>query len=336
MLLKAWNKIMLSKKVYVCCPGNGVTGGPELLHQFVDSLRKKNIDAYILYCPLTVKFSIPDVYKCYQAPSVNYLDVDFENSVVVIPEIFTGLAKYFKSAQIVIWWLSVDFYFDYTGNSPIKEYFKDKIKLLIGKKVKIDKLRSYKNYVQSEYARLFLLKNNINSSFLTDYLGAAHLNKTAGEYIASKKQNIIAYNPKKGVKFTQYLISKCKEYKFVPIQNMSPDEVRELLSKTKLYIDFGNHPGKDRFPREAVMAGCCIITGLRGSAGNNIDIPIPEKYKLDETKKDVIDSFVKITDTIFHNYENTLRDFEEYRHVVSNEPSLFNEQVSKFIKDVVI
>ena len=324
---------MISKKVYVCCPGNGVTGGPELLHQFVDSLRKKKIDAYILYCPLTEKFTIPDVYKCYQAPCVNYSDTNFDNSIVVIPEIFTGLSKYFKTAQVVIWWLSVDFYFDYTGNSPIKEYFKDKIKLLIGKKIKINKLKSYKHYVQSEYARLFLLKNSIDSSFLTDYLGSAHLNQS---YVDNKKENIIAYNPKKGIKFTQYIISKCKDYKFIPIQNMSPDEVRNLLLKTKIYIDFGNHPGKDRFPGQAVMAGCCIITGLRGSAGNNVDIPIPEKYKLDENKTNSIDFFIEMVDAIFDDYENISKDFDDYRRIVSNEPLAFDEQVLKFIKDVVV
>ena len=47
---------------------------------------------------------------------------------------------------------------------------------------------------------------------------------------------------------------------------MTPEQVVDLMSESKVYIDFGNHPGKDRIPREAVINGCCVITGVRGSA----------------------------------------------------------------------
>lgn len=36
-------------KIYVVCPVSIVTGGAELLHQFVDELRRLGRDAYISY-----------------------------------------------------------------------------------------------------------------------------------------------------------------------------------------------------------------------------------------------------------------------------------------------
>ena len=47
---------------------------------------------------------------------------------------------------------------------------------------------------------------------------------------------------------------------------MTSKEVQELLSKCKVYIDFGHFPGKDRVPREAAMCNCCIITGKYGAS----------------------------------------------------------------------
>lgn len=324
------------KKVYVCCPGGAVTGGPELLHQFVDALRENNVDAYILYCPLKDNFFTPEVYKCYNAPSVNYSEIDFDNAVIVIPEIFTGLIKHFPSSKIVVWWLSVDFYFDYTGNNPLKELLKDKIKYLLGRKKSIKSMRSHQHFVQSEYARRFLEEKGIKSSLLTDYLGPAHLADDDKSEISIQRENIIAYNPKKGIIFTNYLMSKSDDCKFIPIKNMTPQQVKELLKRAKVYMDFGNHPGKDRFPREAAMAGCCVITGCRGSAANNIDIPIPEKYKLNEKEKDTVVKFHNLISFIFNNFDDAVDDFSEYQNIVKREPILFKDQVKNFINEVLL
>ena len=67
-----------------------------------------------------------------------------------------------------------------------------------------------------------------------------------------------------------------------PIEKMTPAQVQELLAQAKIYIDFGNHPGRDRIPREAAISGCVVITGKRGAAANDIDINIPAEFKFDE------------------------------------------------------
>ena len=61
---------------------------------------------------------------------------------------------------------------------------------------------------------------------------------------------------------------------------MTEREVEDCLSQAKVYIDFGGHPGKDRIPREAALCGCCVVTGRRGAAGNDVEVPINQSYKL--------------------------------------------------------
>ncbi|WP_157035349.1 hypothetical protein [Psychromonas ingrahamii] len=47
----------MKKKVFVICPGNIVTGGPELLHQFVQALNVSGADAKIIYYPFKKKLA---------------------------------------------------------------------------------------------------------------------------------------------------------------------------------------------------------------------------------------------------------------------------------------
>ena len=135
--------------------------------------------------------------------------------------------------------------------------------------------------LQSEYARLFLAENGItNVEFLTDYINDTYIEEAQNVDI-SKKENIVIFNPAKGRKFTKKIIKHCKEIEFVPIKGMTNDQVVNLMSRAKVYIDFGNHPGKDRIPREAATLKCCILTSKNGSAANNVDVCIPQQFKYD-------------------------------------------------------
>lgn len=318
---------MKSKSVYVCCPGGSVTGGPELLHQFVDELRLNNIDAKILYYPFDKKFDIPDAYIKYNVTQ-GQVDAVSSSALVVIPEVATSLAKDFPNNQISIWWLSVDNFFGFKGVSPLKEKLKNLKRIVFRKRMMLCEMKSFIHLTQCQYASLFLSNNRITSYPLTDYLNQTHLDQC---YDNTKRQMIIAYNPKKGIKVTQKLMDALPNIRFIPIQNMTALQVKELLQTAMLYIDFGLHPGKDRFPREAAMAGCCIITGRRGSAANSIDVPILQKYKLDENSRSFVGDFKKLVDFIFTNFDVASLEFESYREIIKNEPMLFKLQVKDFI-----
>ena len=102
------------------------------------------------------------------------------------------------------------------------------------------------------------------------------------------------------------------------------------MKESKLYIDFGNHPGKDRMPREAAICGCCVITGRRGAAANDIDVLIPSKYKFQDTDFDAISSQM---DHVMKNFDTCTVDFISYRDRISNEEDSFKEEIkSCFLK----
>lgn len=317
-------------KVYVLCPGDIVTGGPELLHQFVDSLNKKGDLASIIYYPFESKFEVPVAYKSYNVNHKAFNDVDFDGHAVVIPEILTGYKRYFPDSKIYIWWMSVDNYFNHFPKGLRKLI----AKLLSYKKtpIKVEKLTDCCHLAQSEYAREFLTSKELKTYMLSDYLNQEHLNRVVD---LSKKQNIICYNPAKGAEVTKKLREFYKEYDFVPINNMSAKEVAELLERSKIYIDFGDHPGKDRIPREAAMAKCIVITGKKGSARNGIDIPVSEKFKIDEDSTDFIEQFSRVLDYSFENFDNALKEFEFYRDKIAQEKEVFLQQVDEFY-DLII
>jgi len=315
------SRLDIKGKILVCCPGSAVTGGPELMHQLVNELRKLNHEAYICYFPFERKHDCPDDYKEYNAPQMRFSDE--EGDLIILPEIATCFVMKIQQARVAIWWLSVDNYFRGCGENWVKDSFA-KVKTLFRDRLPLICLRKCLHFTQSAYARNFLSSAFIPSMMLTDYLNLIHLNAKDGSIYL--KKNIIVYNPKKGVLKTKALIATNPNVDFVPVQGMTRDEVSTLLSTAKIYIDFGHHPGKDRLPREAAMAGCCIVTGIQGSARNDEDVPILSVYKLDDGCIHG-GGFRSLVVSIFNDFELHSANFKEYRAKIRNEPTAFRHQL---------
>ena len=113
-----------------------------------------------------------------------------------------------------------------------------------------------------------------------------------------------------------------------PIENMTPDQVQALLAKSKVYIDFGYHPGKDRIPREAAISGCVVITGRRGAAGNDIDINIPDEFKFDDNKLNLEEVIGKIHE-VFDNFEAAHEKQADYRARILDDKNRFANEVAE-------
>lgn len=324
--MKTGSEILLQwniTKIFVCCPGGLVTGGPELLHQLVHALRAKGHDAYVSYFPAGKGFAKPKEYAVYDAPSSDIEDA--EDSLVILPEVATHMARRIKAARVAVWWLSVDNYFHRKGESWLADAFMRYFTLATSR-LPVRGMAQFMHFTQSAYARDFLKSQGVPSHMLSDYLAKEHVQRA---FCVAGRENIIAYNPKKGLKTTLRLMRSFPQLHFVAIQGMMKTEVGELLSKAKVYIDFGTHPGKDRLPREAAMAGCCVVTGRRGSAGNDEDVGIPEQYKIDEKKAfgDFASEFKLLVSSIYQDFEGRSRDFDNYRQSISREYSVFERQV---------
>lgn len=317
----------MADTVIVCCPGNLVTGGPELLHQLVHELRTQGKDAFICYYPFCDQFNKPVAYAHYDTPQARI--VDALGILLVFPETATHLIPKTVHSKIGIWWLSVDNFLGRVHSSTLKNVLEG-IYLRIKGKRSLRQMRNYLHFAQSHYASEFLAANGMTSTLLTDYLGKSHMFEGIR---SSEKLDQIAFNPKKGIEKTQKLIARNPDLLFVPIQGMIAGQVRDLLDQSKIYIDFGMHPGKDRFPREAAMAGCCLVTGTRGSAANNVDIPIPYKYKLNDSSDQFLQEFRPLVDDIFLNFADSTNELNFYRDLIRQEPDVFREQVKGVFMD---
>lgn len=328
------------KKMFIYCPAKSYTGGPTLSHQFCFMLRQKGINAFMWYdCNPIKKFFIDPVhdnYKKFDNPYTIKYPKDEKDIVIVALESNVSILRHYKKAKKYIWWMSVDNYFLNMGSvlDVIRKrffYFKPTYEYCItyaeAPRYSIND-SSITHLVQSEYARLFLIGKGISSSKifdLGDYLEEEILNVRVDPSTV-RSDNVILYNPKKGFEFTSLIIQSAPQYNWVPLIDMSKEQVKEKLLTSKLYIDFGNHPGKDRFPREAVMCGCCIITGRRGAANNDMDIAIPQKYKFND-QLESIPAIIERISEILESYSSVCHDFDEYRRKIMGEKEEFNRQI---------
>lgn len=334
-------KISDHTKVFVYCPATVVAGGAELLHQLVHVLNNHNIDAYIVYYDGVS--GVPTEYEKYNlkiSPKIEDLD---ENIIVIHEGIFDKIIKINK-AQIITWWLSVDnFFYCAKRYLKLREYIKWKpsyavlIFLFRMKKYLINGENYFKgnlsfndlkrvpalNCYQSEYAQNFLLNNGFSEILpLSDFINTELL----GTDTNFDRENNILYNPKKGLKFTKRLIKLAPQFNWIPLKNMTRKELSDIFSKSKLYIDFGYHPGKDRLPREAVLNGCCILTNKKGSANFFEDVAIYDRYKFQKSNPEKI---VNQIQEILLDYSNHIENFTFYKNQIKQEEKLFNSQALK-------
>lgn len=336
-------------KIYVHCPSGLVTGGAELLHQLVSFLRDNKRDAFIVYFGNS-EHVLPSDYQQYNVSITETIDDNPHNIEFFYEGIFERINTY-KSTQKFLWWISVDNFFGcaypYLSLKDIWHWnkktalmkFKDLFKAFIFCKqtylktdLRLDDLvrMNVPCGYQAEYIQSFLLKSGFKELYpLKDYINTDH----CSDFSKIKKHDIVVYNPKKGMEYTSRIIERAPELKWVPLQGMSRQELIKTIQQAKIYIDFGYHPGKDRLPRECAMNGCCIITGMRGSAGFFEDVALPSKYKFDE-KKSSLDDILSIIRWTLVNYDVAIDDFSYYRNLISQEKAEFEQQIKNLFQIV--
>lgn len=333
-------EIFYDTKIYIVSPSNNKTGGTELLHQLCKSLNDNGANAFMCYYIEGKNASklnpMPEAFKKYIHKFYFIDDID-DNShnIIVLPEVCIGKHRKFKNIQKVAWWLSVDNYYAMLGRfNRLRKYgFLSFCKhLLINDYIRNNDIFKFNLHLfQSRYAQEFLLQNNIDKkqmSRLSDYINDDYL----VPFSKNDREDVVVYNPKKGFDFTKKLISSCNNIDFVPLINMTNEQVAQILRKAKLYIDFGNHPGKDRIPREAAISGCCVITNRRGSAQYFEDVKISDKYKFVDTDNNINEIANAIRNCI-KNYIFCIDEFVEYRKMIQNEKTVFeNDVVDIFVK----
>lgn len=319
-------------KIFIICPAEIKTGGTEVIHQLANILQNY-IETYICYINLK-KPIIPKEFKNYNCKHILHLENLYDNAhnIIIVPETHTRYLFKLKKVQKILWWLSVDNYLNGLDLKKEKGIIERLLHAYLRNDQFIFKLHRNKiiHLVQSEYARQFVSENGVKTCYyLSDYINEKYIKES--KELDSYRENIVLYNPKKGYEFTKKIIERLRNIQCIPIINMSNEEIINLMKRSKVYIDFGNHPGKDRLPREAAMMGLCIITGKKGAARNDMDLCIPNKYKYSD-EMDNIDDIIKRINMCIIDFDIVTCDFDEYRSKIKNEKQEFQNCVKRIFK----
>ena len=328
--------------IYIACPSKYATGGTELLHQLFFELSKKTREVMIFYYDhIGIDNPTADRFLKYNPNWVIEI-VDSMENILIVPEVKGGieLLKGYSSIKKAIWWLSVDNYLLSNGIGLTNHLYNENgvthlIKSTLRRLLKAIQYSEDKSLVdfndktiihlyQSEYAKRFLQSNGVEKTYpLSDYINEDLI----PDEVNVMRENILLYNPAKGFKVTKKVLKHIETLIVIPIIGLNLVELKELYAKSKVYIDFGYHPGKDRIPREAAVNGTIVITNIKGSAGNDFDVPISNEYKFDtsvvSTKK-----VAQFIEKFSSEYFNRISDFEYYRKQILLEKEKFIGEVN--------
>ena len=328
-------KLYKDTNIYILAPANVATWWVELLHQLAFKINSVLWFENVFVKYVWEKKGLNPTPKDYDKYNIKYVSEvkDVESNILVVPEIYAKELFKFKKIRRVVRWLSVDNYY-FSGwvnlffrhinyRILLKIFWIQKYLWFSGKLRKVDT-----HLVQCEYVRQHLLSKGIetdNIEYLSDYLIADFFDN---KWDIKDKHDIVCYNPKKWFKYTKKLINYMRwdNVKFVPIQNMSRQEVIDLLKKSKIYIDFWHFPGKDRIPREASILWDLIIISKMGAGWFYEDFPIDEKYKIGDLSdlKGIRDKII----FMLKNYSNLIKNFESYHKIIKTEERKFDDDLS--------
>lgn len=293
---------MKKTKVYINIPAQAIAGGVESLFQLSDAINNNGGESIVLW-DIPYADPIPAKYKHYNIQHSTEVE-DTPDNWVIYPEVWTEKLGTYSNMKKAIWWLSVD-----NNHGKFQDFSNSSIT----------------HFYQSFYALNFLQKNGVEKYLpLFDYIHAKYTDST---YDISQKQNIVCYNPVKGLGITNQIKSLNPDINFTPIVGMEESQIIDLLKISKVYIDFGHHPGRDRIPRESAILGNCVITNSLGAAGFYNDIPVGKQYKTDNVEE--IGTSIR---NCFENFESVIDEFSIYRSSIKNQ----KEQLHNLVKQYFI
>lgn len=316
-------------RIHVYYPRGARSGGPEALHQLVDSLRRQGQDAYLAPIAGTEDAERVAEYAHYDAPEAEVQDV--AGAAVVLPEVwFTSLAV-FEHATPFCWWLSIDnapvFSADWQFRDPWRPVTRQTpptesplLDLALARRVH--------HLTQSHYAWSYLFTRlGTCGSMLSDHTDPAPYDALELPPPGDRGRTV-AYNPVKADLVTEVLAGLLPDVTFVPLAGMTRPELAASLAHSAIYLDLGFHPGKDRMPREAALAGATVVVARRGAGAYHADTPLPAEHRLLPTE-DMVERAADVVRAILADPDTHLALQKDYREQVRTEKDRFDEQVRR-------
>lgn len=340
------------KEIIIFCPANIITGGVNSLHNLCASLNKNGFNAKMFYVDRNEKIVENPLIKSYNVEEYNGV-LDTESQIIIVPETMTYRLSEFKNAIKVVYWLSLKYYF----KNPVWKSPFD-IKLLR----KLISCSSYYGYSKSffetfkrtlnEYAKgkLNIWSNDFihlsNSFHVAEYCKSKGAQNTfviqnpvrdeiyKKEIIPGKRKNIILV----GYRTSKFLIFLLKiylrKYNIIRLKNIPYNELVDLMTESKLFIELGVNPGRDRMPREAGLLGCAVIVGKRDSYTNRQDYNIENQYIVPARFMNFL-KIMKLSKEITSNYDFHITKFKNYKEQLINEKQNFDKNVTSVFSEII-
>ena len=307
-------------KIAIATPIGGETGGPEALHQLCHTIRSFGVDAYLLPWEGTENNKPVDNYSGYDAP----IDLSLaKDTTLIVPETVPELIL--RGNRSVIWWLSVE-------NSPLA-----KSKLFnAGKLEESEDILSSSEFwakfhspylrhcAQSFYARDFVQRVfHTKAKMLTDYINQNDFND-----LSRLNEELVTFSHK-GSSYFPFFKDGLNDFNCVQISGMSKQRAMESLASSRLYIDLGHQPGRDRLPREAALSRAHVMLNKDGAGAIFKDAPLSDDYKFN-----VGDSYAAVEKIRNYLKEKPTPRMSQivYRNWVKSQESIFKMEVWKLLK----
>lgn len=334
-------------KIYIAC-AHSFTGGTKTLHQMANGIYEFGHEVYMVYYNKAELIEVDrPLYTWCKCPTT----VDIEDKIdnfMIAPESMTYVFAPFVTLRRVIYWLSLNFYFWSIPHDKVMEklrlneyptimyplaYWHLRKSFINKKVIPVEEFKNLYHLYNCEYAKRFLLDSGVSESQMHYLCGPIEESFTTEPraFFLSSKKNLISYNVNKDkvvIKKLNAVLTEIKkrrdDIKLVPIENMSRDEVKKSLIASKLFLDLGSFPGPERIPREAVLAYANLLVLDNGAASNQVDYPIPRKYKMKNlSSTDIALKSISMVD----DYLNQVDDFLTFREKVIKQRMDFERDI---------
>ena len=308
---------MTSRKIYFICPTNSnPIGGVKQIYRMVDILNNNGYNAFVLHKKqqretwfhnstkvthnpyifklikyLNKKISFSKKIKLAYLKKISFiLESD---SILVFPEVYGNISAIEPQIKKIIF--NQNCY--YTFNEFLPDSNLNNLPYNNEKTIGI--------ITVSDDSMKYLLEAFPNSNIKRIRLGI----NSEIFYYSDKKEKKIAYMPRKLADDINQVINIFRlrnpnsDWEFTPIDNMSENEVAQILRKSSIFLSFNHREGFGLPPVEAMSCGCYVI-GYKGQAGKEYFNP---EFSSSVEEGDIID-YVKKIENAIKNFNNNFSD----------------------------
>jgi hypothetical protein len=191
-----------------------------------------------------------------------------ERTLVILAEMYALQHEMFAPAGIAYWWL---------GGTPFQTggHLSD-----LPLRAKFLTQHDILHLAQTFRVHTHLRRDGARQVLdLVDYTDPRF---TAAKPVHPNRTFTAAYNPRRAGTLAKRFFDRHPDIPSHPIVGMSKDQVRDALSRSMIYVEFGRNPGNDRMVREAACVGCIVLAKAVGGSAYFEDMPLDQRFKFEE------------------------------------------------------